>query len=387
MKTIYAILAAGSLLQTSAFAQASYTVTDLGTLGGPYSYAYAMNNAGLVAGGAAKAGQNDGIAQSAFLWKQNQLIDLGNLGGPACPGCSSVGAAASMNGTAGVISELANMDPNGEDFCGFGTHRQCVAAVWKNGQLSALPRLDGGINSQVFWMNSRAEAVGFSENGVPDATCATPFQTRRFEAVKWSPDGKIQQLAPLENDTVGYAFGVNEIGQAIGVSGLCSNTFIPPLGAPSGPHAVLWDTDGRPVDLGSLPGAVAYAATAINNRGDVVGNALFPDHTVHPFFWTRNGGMQDLGVPVGDFIAVAPCCGTVNNSGLLGAFSCPGPFGFCRAVIWQNHRWADLNDLVALGASMYLLNVASINDLGQITGFGFTAGGEIHAYLATPVTR
>jgi uncharacterized membrane protein len=175
------------------------------------------------------------------------------------------------------------MDPNGEDFCGFGTHKQCLAAIWKSGTMTAFPRLPGGQNSQAYWINKSGDAVGFSENGTLDATCGVPFQVRRFEAVKWALDGKIQELPPLQGDTVSFAFGNNDVGQAVGVSGLCSNTFFPPLGAPSGPHAVLWEKDGRAIDLGTLPGAAAYGATSINNRGDVVGGAPLADGTVHPF--------------------------------------------------------------------------------------------------------
>src|SRR5437868_5639450 len=56
-----------------------YRVTDLGTLGGTYSYAYGLNNAGQVAGGAATASQVGGLAQTAFLWSRGQMQNLGTL--------------------------------------------------------------------------------------------------------------------------------------------------------------------------------------------------------------------------------------------------------------------------------------------------------------------
>jgi probable HAF family extracellular repeat protein len=251
--------------------------------------------------------------------------------------------------------------------------------------MTAFPRLQGGQNSQAYWINKSGDTIGFSENGTLDATCGVPFQVRRFEAVKWMHDGKIQELPTLQGDTVSFAFGINDVGQAVGVSGLCSNTFIPPLGAPSGPHAVLWGKDNRPIDLGTLPGGVNYAATSINNRGDVVGNVLFADGAVHPFLWTTKDGMQDLGLPSDDFVAIAPCCGTLNNRGDIVGFSCPGPLGTCRAVAYRNHTWTDLNDL-APGSPMYLLSASSINDAGQIAGTGLvTSSGEVHAFLATPL--
>src|SRR5437899_13084135 len=79
-----------ALLATLAMAQRTrYTVTDLGTLGGTYSYAYGINNAGAVAGGSATLTQTGGVYQTAFLWNRGHMIDLGTLGGLACPACNS----------------------------------------------------------------------------------------------------------------------------------------------------------------------------------------------------------------------------------------------------------------------------------------------------------
>src|SRR5260370_5754550 len=81
---------------------ASYSVTDLGTLGGTYSFAYAINNSGVVAGGAATPSQIDFVSQTAFRWDGGQLINLGTLGGVDCPNCSSEGAATSPNADVAV---------------------------------------------------------------------------------------------------------------------------------------------------------------------------------------------------------------------------------------------------------------------------------------------
>lgn len=54
------------------------TLTDLGTLGGNNSYAYAINDAGLVAG---VSQVQDDLRTRAFAWSSGTLNDLGVLGG------------------------------------------------------------------------------------------------------------------------------------------------------------------------------------------------------------------------------------------------------------------------------------------------------------------
>jgi len=367
-----------------------YTVTDLGALGGTYSYAYGLNNAGVVAGGAATANQTDGIAQTAFLWYGGNIINLGTLGGSNCPDCNSEAGGPNFWGVAPVISETAETDSNGEDFCAFGTHRQCLAAVWKNGAMTALPNLKGGNNGQAYWTNNQGQTVGVTENGIEDATCstATPFQVLRFEAALWQPNGEIRQLHPLSGDTVAFAFGMNDEGQIIGASGLCSNTAVPPFAnGPQAAHSVLWENDGSPRDLGGLvSGGTINIATSINDRGEVAGGSQSSGGAPHAFLWTKDKGMQDLGTLEGDFLSVAPCCHTINNRGEIVGFSIPGPLGSGRAFLWRNGIMTDLNTLLSKDSPWYLLQALSINDAGQIVGYG-TINGDVHAFLATPCER
>jgi len=385
---IAALAALAIPTQTIALAQPAtksphYKVIDLGTLGGSYSYGYGINNAGWVAGAAATADQTGGLSQTGFLWHDGQMTNLGTLGGSACPDCSSEAGGPNASGESVLFSETSNPAYLNEDFCAFGTHRQCLGAAWKNGVMTALPPLAGGYNSAAYWINNRGQVAGFAENGTADPTCSTtPFQLLRFEAAIWGADGKVRELPPYGSDTVGFAFGINDEGQVVGTSGLCSNTSLPP-GNPAGAHAVLWEEDGSPTDLGNL-GGTYNVADAINNRGEVVGTAQSSaDGTVHAFLWTRATGMQDFGAFPGAIVTVPPCCHTINERGEIVGFSIDGTTFNLRALIWQGKVPVDLNTLIPADSGWYLQFASSINDAGEIVGYG-VINGNVHAFLATP---
>jgi probable HAF family extracellular repeat protein len=363
-----------------------YTVTDLGTLGGTYSYAFGVNDKGDVSGGAATVGQTDGISETGFLWHNGKLTNIGTLGGAACSDCSSSAGGPNIYDDSPIFSETAEYDPNGEDFCAFGIHRQCLGATWKNGQLRALSTLSGGNNAQALWENDLGQTVGIAESGVFDASCAqmTPNQVMRFEAVIWEANGAIRQLRPLGGDTVGYAFGINNKGQAVGVSGLCSNTILPPIAPGVGaPHAVLWQSNGTPVHIGSLGGGPFTIPGAINDNGEIAGASLAPDGTVHPFLWTKAKGMQDLGGFAGAFVTGIPCCHTINNSGDAVGLTVDGTTFNMRAFLWHGNVKTDLNTLISSNSGWSLQFASSISNAGQITGYGLI-NGEVHGFLLTP---
>lgn len=401
---LLAILAmpAGIIAQAQGPKHAHYTVTDLGTLGGTNSFAYSISDLGMVAGGANTEGENDLVAQHAFVWNGGPLIDLGTLGGSTCPDCSSEGSAAMSNGGVVLLSETAISDPNGEDFCEFNANRpsrtnhQCLAAVWnrKNETLTALPTLPGGNNAAAFFVNKQGEAVGVSEigeNAAVDDPCAMPFQVRLFNAVKWSKNGQPTPLPPLPNDTVSFAFTNNDVGQAVGMSGLCSNIVLPPfIGPPAAPHAVFWDTSGTPHDL-TPPGSMGISsiASTINNRGDVVLSSLMADGFLRSFLWKNGGVPQDLGTyPKGAVVTIVPCCDNINDRGQIVGFSLDASFKL-YALLWERENEApvDLNALLPADSLWYVTIPGGINEAGEIAATAVNKLNllEQHAVLLSPV--
>ncbi len=362
-----------------------YVVEDLGTLGGPYSFSYNLNDAGVVTGGAATATQNgdptqavNNAPQTAFFWERGRLRDLGTLGGP-----DSAGAGTNLFNLSVVDSEMANVSRQGEDVCAFGTNLQCLAATWKHGQLSALPLLTGGNNSYALDMNDRGQIVGFSDTEVYDLNCAgartAGFQ---FQSVIWESNGRVRRLAPLDGDTVAFAFGINNRGETVGGSGVCANTTPPPYA--SAPHAVLWERDGTPINLGSF-GGLRSIASAINSHGDVSGNSATADGP-RPFLWTpESRTLLKLEPPDGFSIAISPCCKTINDRREIVGFMLDADFN-SHAFLWKDGTMVDLNDLIPKDSPWMLQSSASINASGQIAGQGLI-NGEMHAFLATPCHR
>jgi probable HAF family extracellular repeat protein len=361
-----------------------YTVTDLGVLGeGTNSAAFDMNSEGWVGG---SSNLTPGGPQHAFLWYGGgPLQDLGTLGGP-----NSAADGPNLFGEAPIISEIAEKDPDGEDFCGYGTHLQCRGAIWRFGRLTVLRGLPGGRNSVPIGINNLGQLIGWAETGVRDSTCAsaTRFQVYRFEAVKWEPNGEIEKLRPLTEmgDTVAYSFGINDRGQAVGSSGTCATQGLPSANI-TGLHAVRWERDGSPTYLGTLGDAhntKSNIASSINERGMVVGTSQYIDGTIHAFLWRKATGMRDIGTLPGAFATIAPCCHSINNRGDVVGFSIDG--NGPTAFLWRDKVIRDLNSLIPANSPLHLLFAQTINDEGEIVGQGCVLPEctVLHAFRATP---
>jgi probable HAF family extracellular repeat protein len=308
------------------------------------------------------------------------------------PGLNSGAFGVNNRGQAMVQAEVASKDPNNENFCAYGTGQKCLPYLWDRGGLAPLPLL-GGNNGTVGTVNNRGEAVGIAETAVVDPNCpvglspsGTGPQVLDFEAVIWGPaPGQIRTLRPLAGDTVGMAVGINDNGQAVGATGTCANTMLPPLAF--GPHAVIWDADGTPRDLGNLGSTALNMALSVNNRGEVVGvSSLYPDSSPffgsHAFLWSPETGlMRDLGTLPGDVQSVAQ---GINDRGQVVGVSFD-EHGNPRPFLWQKGIMQDLNELVAGGAPLYLLFGPTINASGEIAGFGVTEAGDVHAFVANPL--
>jgi probable HAF family extracellular repeat protein len=353
----------------------TYTITDLGTLGGTFSQALIVSNNGLIGGLASRADDT----QHAALWYNGQIGDISTpgLGGPNS-GVFGVNEMGQVSGQA----ESSAPDPNNENFCGYGTGLKCLAFLWQNGVMTALPTL-GGSNGTVGPINNRGQVIGVAENSTKDKNCASP-QVLDFEAVIWGPNpGEIRQLPPLPGNSVGMALWINDNGQAVGASGSCANSALPPIAF--GPHAVLWEKDGSVTDLGNLGAAVVNIGLYINNQGQVVGaSSLTADSTpfvsTHAFLWTKETGMQDLGTLPG---AVASAGLGINDRGEVVGVS-DDASGNARAFLRQNGVMTDLNTLIPANSPLVPVLASTINSRGEIVGFGMTSTGDVHGFLATP---
>ena len=339
--------------------QTHYIVKALSTLGGMQGVGEAITERGWISGAANLAGDT---TQHAALWRDLRITDLGTLGGPSS---RVVGGVKNNHGLVAGGSETATADPLGETVCttfvaGFsGQPLICLGFVWQDGVMTALPTLGGNNGFAFGGVNNRGQIAGFAENSAQDPACPSP-QVLDFEAVVWGPrSGQIQELPPYAGDTVGVAQEINDHGQAVGATGLCSafSTAIT--------RAVLWQ-DGSAIDLGNLGSQRFNWAITINERGQVAGAAgVTGDATWHAFFW-NNGVMRDLGVLAGDVMSQS---NGMNNKGQVVGTSCVDvQFSNCHAFIWQNGVMTDLNDLIPHNSSLQLFIANDINDRGEIAG-------------------
>jgi probable HAF family extracellular repeat protein len=387
MKTISRLIAAGNLLAVLAVAQApQYSVTDLGVVG-PNGQPFVITNKGLISGSveATAAGPIH-----AVVWYRGLETDISAaLAAAGFTGPNSQAIWVNERAQVAGLAETSETDPHDEDFCGNGDHLVCLPFLSQFGALhltSALPTL-GGTNGVALTINSRGQVAGYAENATLDTNCPAP-QKYQFEPVLWT-NGSAQELIPVAGDLEGLAWAVNDKGQVAGASGACA-PFNPIFGNSLQPlHAILWDADGMPNDLGNLGGTghgVGIFAKNLNNQGQVVGwSDLKGDQTFGAFIWSKATGMQPLPGPLpGDVSSGAL---GINDAGVVVGASLNTGF-IPTAVIWQNGVngvMTNLNTLIPDGSALQLWTACSITSRGEIIGIAFsTSDGNFHGYKLTP---
>jgi uncharacterized membrane protein len=221
--------------------------------------------------------------------------------------------------------------------------------------------------------------VGWAENGVQDPTCDPDFQILQFRAAIWEPDGSMRELPPLPGDSTSAATAINDRGDVVGISGACGIA----VGGVSAAHAVLWH-NGVPHDIGNFGGDQWNTPTAINNHGTVVGFSLPASQegttNFEAFIWTAETGIQPLGLPEGDTKSEA--LGLNEKNQVVGlSENDAGPY----AILWEDGKFYNLNCLTIAG-SPQLLFANDINDEGRIVGEALVAGTQAApGYIGFPV--
>lgn len=355
---------------SSRLAHVRYSILLLPGVGGTSTSANGINNRGWITGWSTLSGSTN--PEHEMLWIGKRKYDFGTLGGP-----SSDSAFPKKGDTDDVpgLSETSRKDPLGEDFCFFGTGYTCRGTDWHDGDLDALPLL-GGDNSIAIGNNDRGEIVGVSETKTKDPKCVAP-QVLDFEAVIWEPQShRLRELPAPSGDTVAAATAVNDRGDVVGASGPTCATLTPAVGV----HPLLWK-DGSAIILHTLGGSMNNVAYMINKRGDIAGQSdPSGDATTHAVLW-RDLAISDLGTLPGDTSSVAS---SINDKDQIVGQSCNAS-GNCRGFLWQDGTMTDLNALIPRRSRYYVVIANDINDDGVIVGQALDKKtGETLAFVATP---
>jgi uncharacterized membrane protein len=359
-------------------AQAKYRVTILSDA---HAQGRSIDDLGLISGSFTLPNN----AVHATLWAFGHQIDLGTLGTAAGLNSRVLWPVKNDLGLISGISLTDRLDPNREGWsCGFflnnPTFNACLGFVWEplTGKMRPLPTL-GGTNGFATGTNNLGETAGWAENTVHDPTCVLP-QVLQFKPVVWGPGrDQIRELPLVAGDTSGAATALNDRGQIVGISGSCGFA----VGGPTAKNAVLWDNGTATVLVN--PNGAPYWNTPmmINERGDVVGFAGAPNdpdgNFTPPFMWTKRGGFRFLPMLPGDVAGVAA---SINELRQVVGYS-NDLNGAIHPSLWIGGTVTNLNDLIEPGSGLTgpIQFLFDINDRGEITGRSTTG----QAFVAVPI--
>jgi probable HAF family extracellular repeat protein len=328
-----AALAFLALLAPVASAGITYSVIDLGTLGGAGSHAWAINDLGQVVGEAQiSTGQ-----WHAFIWDaKGGMRDLDSKGYYASSTAHDINSSGEVVGTATAADST--------------TH----AFIW-NSDANVMQALSPTYYKSEAWgINSSGNVAGFGRQ--------TSIALR--SGLLWSGEG-----APV-NCGSELICDVNDSGWSVGES-------------PAG-HAALW-VDGNMRELA----ASTAQARRISDSGTVVGATLFVSGTnpSHAFVWSAAGGLRVI-------YSKASLTGAANSVNDLGQVVGAEEEG-AASYPWHGFLWdasagfRRLDNLLGTDPNGWTIcDGVDINNSGDIVGDGYQLGSSgdfnsLHAILLT----
>ncbi len=331
-----------------------FNIVNLGTPGGPSSFALDVNESRQVTGNGRYTSTNSRL--HAFFWSENSISDIGYL-------------------TNGVEFSRGYAINDAGMIVGESDNNVSKAFLWDGTNMVNIGTL-GGSSAVAHDINNAGEIVGASSNG----SASRPY--------KRLPNGTFIDLGTLLGTTnsSGRAWSINEAGVAVGLSRNAANTTS---------QATLW-SGGGVTALGSLNGGTNFSqAYAISDSNVVVGSSVAgkvsPTSSTdlnHAFVWT-NGVMVDLGAHPSNTNYIHSEAKDVNNAGEIVGYAAKffgSPTSGGAAMLWRNGEAIDLNTVVPPGSGWVLQSAEGINEHGDIVGYG-SYQGQTRAFLLVRATR
>lgn len=316
---------------------ATYSVTELGTLGGNFANPHDINNSGDIVGESTTAGG----ATHAFLYSGGSMTDLGTLSGSNL-------VARSINSSGDITGYFTTSG-------GSVQH----PFLYSGGTLTDIMSGTPSDNGNAYAINDSGTVVGTSYTGGRH-----PFSYSGGIFTNLYTAGLNQYAVP---------YGINTSGQ---ISGSASN-------------AAFLFSGGSSYALATLGGNQAEGQ-GINLLGQIAGYSLIAGNSLHHAFVSRptipnatTCSVRDLGTLTGgsesfayDVNAYGEVVGTSGYTG--------GAFGN-HAFVFKDGQMQDLNTLIPAGTGYTLKYANAINDQGQIVCVGTTATSVQRAFLLTPL--
>jgi probable HAF family extracellular repeat protein len=315
-----------------------YTIINMGSLGGTFGYAGAINNHGAVIGTSNIANSS---AAHAFLFSHGTMKDLGTLGGPI----SQAYAINDKGEVVGLSETTTGATPSYSMFLYRHGHMEDLGSV-------SLSKPFG--NAEI---NDHGDLIGF------------PLSDGDASLIR---RGKTIDLGAL--GTLGSAaWGLNNQDEVVGYSGISASS------SSQVAHAFLYKR-GKMFDLGTLGGS-SSEGIAINNRGEIVGDANTASGDIHGFLYTH-GHMTDLGTLGGPTTQAF----AINDSGEVVGWSLVSAT-VAHGFLYDHGKMVDLNSLIPAGSQFVITSAEGINNHGQIAATAIStnsADQTIYTVLLNP---